>query len=133
MGNNFISYFTGFASETDATQPVDEIVPVSTEEAERKVEPLTDKQCGVAWEIDVSNWRPRGRASKTKKRRVIKDYLQEKDSNTLVGGATEVTSDETKTGSKLLKVTIPTVPAEVRIAQHYDDMKDKKVLDLKRW
>lgn len=137
MGNKLISYFTPSLSETgyDRVEPAvgDEhaipATPISRVGEEPQVELLRDKQC-VAWEIDVSDWKPRGKGSKAKKRRDGKaNYLQEKDNNTLVGGASDVTSENTA----LVKVTLPTMRAEVKIAQCSDDMKGKKVLDLKRW
>ena len=92
-----------------------------------KVEPLADKQC-VAWEIDVSNWKP-CEGSKTRRRRDGREsYLREKDDNALVGRAGEVTSD-----TKLAKVILPKVSTEVKMAQCCDDIKEKKLLDLKRW
>jgi len=136
MGNNFISHFT--SSRSDVTPlPIDDndgddgAIQNAPVETEAQVESLTDKQY-VAWEIDVSNWRPRGKGNKATRGRGVKtSYLLEKHDNAVVGGATEVISDETK--SELVKVTLPTMKSELKMAQCYDDMKEKKVLDLRRW
>ena len=130
MGNNLISYFTRSRPEADVDRVEDEATtPISEELLE--VERPTDKQC-VAWEIDVSNWTRGSKRSKAKKRRDGRStYLREKDNNTSVGGAIEVTSEETKT--KLVKVVLPKVKPEVKMAQSHNDIKEKKVLDLKRW
>ena len=134
MGNTLISYFTRSSPGTDVHLVEDEVTtPISEEVVE--VERPTDKQC-VAWEIDVSNWKSHGsKGTKAKKRRdgrstYLRENLREKDNNTSVGGAIE-TSEETKT--KLVKVVLPKVKAEVKMAQCYNDIKEKKVLDLKRW
>ena len=133
MGNNLISYFTWTRAETDV-DPVanDKATPISIVEEVPEVESPTDRQC-VAWEIDVSNWKTHGsKGSKTKKRRDGRStYLREKDNNVSMGGAIEVTSEETK--AKLVKVVLPKLKAEVKMAQYCNDIKEKKVLDLKRW
>ena len=85
------------------------------------MEPLTNKQC-VAWEIDVSNWKAHG--SKAKKRH--DGNLREKDNNTSVGGAIQ-------TKTNLVKVILPKLKAEAKMAQCCGDIKEKKVLDLRRW
>lgn len=138
MGNTFTSYFT--SSQPDAvpdhvdSEEVDDehvipATPISRVDDDPQVEAPTDKQC-VAWEIDVSDWKPGGKESKTKRKKTNYRYLREKDSNTEeVGGAGEVTSEK----AKLQKITLPTLKAEVKIAQCSDDIKEKKTLDLKRW
>ena len=101
--------------------------PSSVVEEVSKIEPLTDKKC-VAWEIDVSNW-TLCKENKARRRRDGRaNYLREKDDNTLVGRAREVTSE-----AKLAKVILPKISTEVIMAQRCDDIKEKKVLDLKRW
>lgn len=127
MGNNLISYFTRTRLDTDVEPVEDEATTPIPEVPE--VERPTDKQF-VAWEIDVSNWKAHGsKGSKMKKRRDGRStYLREKDNNTSVGGAMEVTSK-----TKLVKVALPKVKAEVKVAQCCNDIKEKKVLDLKRW
>ena len=134
MGNKLISYLT---SQPDTAPNVESKVddehvipatPISRVDDEPHVEALADKRC-VAWEIDVSDWKPRGKESKTKRKKANYRYLREKDSNTVVGGASEVTSEK----AQLQKITLPTLKAEIKIAQCSDDMKGKKALDLKRW
>lgn len=125
MGNNFISYFTWFRSGRDSLVGD---AAVSRVAEEPQVEPFTDKQC-VAWEIDVSDWKPRGKGNKTKRKSDVKAICLQENNNVLVGGAGKVTSEETK----LVKVTLPTMKAEVKIAQCCDDMEEKKALDLRRW
>ena len=106
-----------------------ETAPLSVVKEVPEVEPLTNKQC-VAWEIDVSNWKAHG--NKGSKRLGVKTtYLREKDSNNSVGGAIQVKSEETKTN--LVMVMLPKLKAEVKMAQCCDDIKEKKVLDLRRW
>ena len=135
MGNNFISYFTSRPGEgvdsLAADDKEDATTPVSLVEEVPEVDSVTDKQC-VAWEIDVSNWKQHGRrGNKTKRRRDGRPTCLREKNNVLVGGAREVTSEETK--PKLAKVTLPEMKTEVKMAQCCDDIKEKKVLDLKRW
>lgn len=136
MGNKVLTYFATSQHETvpdykesaEDDEHVISATPISRVENEPHVEVLADKQC-VAWEIDVSDWKPSGKERKTKRKKTNSRYLQEKDSNALLGGASEVTSDKTK----LQKITLPTIKAEVKVAQCSDDLKEKKALDLKRW
>lgn len=127
MGNSIISYFAQTeaqtkqeSNETDETISEPETLKnsdnVVSAGADVKVQEL-DERC-VAWEIDVTNWRPR------KKKRGRAKPLKETDVNSRVGGAED---------AKLMKVTLPQLQTEVRIAQHSDDIKEKKVLDIKRW
>lgn len=137
MGNKLISYFTQSPAEVGGDQEdtisEDDKCALSATTPTVPVEPLTDKQC-VAWEIDVSDWKPHGKSSNKSKRSRLNaksNYLREKDNNTLVGGARDVI--EAKPERKLVKVALPTVQAEGKMAQYCDDMKEKKVLDLRRW
>jgi len=124
MGNSFISYFAQTeaqtnqeSNETDETLNEPETLKNSDNvDADVKVQEL-DERC-VAWEIDVTNWRPR------KKKRGRTKPLKETEVNSRVGGAED---------AKLMKLTLPQLQSEVRIAQHSDDIKEKKVLDIKRW
>jgi len=121
MGNSFISYFTQTSPEssetTEAVNGSDTLETTVSADFDGKVQEL-DEQC-MAWEIDVTNWRPR------KKKRGRAKPLKEIDVNNRVGWAEE---------AKLVKVTLPDqLQTEVKMARHFDDIKQKKVLDIKRW
>jgi len=126
MGNTFISYFFQTSSQTssecednseqDKVEVLEGERNVVSVEGDEKVLEL-DERC-VAWEIDVTNWRPR------KKKRGRVKPLKETDINIRVGGADE---------AKLVRVTLLQAKTEVRMAQYSDDIKEKKVLDIKRW
>ncbi|XP_065888900.1 basic immunoglobulin-like variable motif-containing protein isoform X2 [Dysidea avara] len=118
MGNNFISYFVQTSPESNETVEVESETLKTAENVVTADADVKVRERCVAWEIDVTNWRPR------KKKRGRAKPLKETDANSRVGGAEE---------AKLVKVTLPQVETEVRMAQYSDDIKEKKVLDIKRW